>query len=188
MSSLKILTEEEVALIASSRDKAHSLYEGNTCGGHRSCGVALAETFGCATQAYQSLRRGGITGKGNCGAIRGGEMVLGEELGDPSPTGSVTPELREAIAWYQEQWPQRLDLGSTNTPNPETGDPNVICNHLTGQFDNFKSAERKTFCTNLAAGAAEITAEALLRFGKSSGEQDEDGTQSAPINKPTNPE
>ena len=50
---------------------------------HRSCGIALAETFNLATTPYQCLRNGGITGKGECGAIKAGELILGEYLGDP---------------------------------------------------------------------------------------------------------
>jgi hypothetical protein len=98
-SSERELTAEEVNYIAAARDKAFVLYEG-TRTPHRSCGIALAETFNLPTPAYQSLRRGGITGKGSCGAIRAGEQVLGELLGDPSPTGFVTFELREAVSWY----------------------------------------------------------------------------------------
>src|SRR5215475_2202446 len=94
------LTPDETAYVAAARQKAYVLYEGVQTP-HRSCGIALAETFGLPTPAYQALRRGGITGKGDCGAIRAGEQVLGELLGDPDPTGAVTPALREAVAWYQ---------------------------------------------------------------------------------------
>src|SRR5712691_10111029 len=97
------LTPDEAAYIHAARDKAFILYEGVRTP-HRSCGIALAETFGLATPAYQALRRGGITGKGTCGAIRAGEQVLGELLGDPDPTGSVTAVLREAVIWYQSAW------------------------------------------------------------------------------------
>src|SRR5215210_8543494 len=102
-SSERALTADEVTYIAGARDKAFILYEGVRTP-HRSCGIAIAETFGLPTPAYQALRRGGITGKGTCGAIRAGEQVLGELLGDPSPTGVVTPELRGAITWYQAAW------------------------------------------------------------------------------------
>src|SRR6187401_1398647 len=98
-SSERALTADEAAYVAAARDTAFVLYEG-TRTPHRSCGIALAETFGLPTPAYQALRRGGITGKGTCGAIRAGEQVLGELLGDPSPTGGVTPELRSAESWY----------------------------------------------------------------------------------------
>jgi len=75
---------------------------------HRSCGIAIAETFGVPSRPYQALRRGGITGKGACGAIRAGEQVLGELLGDPDPVGAVTPELRAAVTWFQDAWLTRL--------------------------------------------------------------------------------
>src|SRR5512143_3410790 len=94
------LLDEERSYVDAARRAAFTLYEGVRTP-HRSCGIALAETFGLPTPAYQSLRRGGITGKGACGAIRAGEQVLGELLGDPDPTGVVTPALREAITWYQ---------------------------------------------------------------------------------------
>src|SRR3954466_3206500 len=98
-SSDRALTPDEAAYVAAARDKAFVLYEGVHTP-HRSCGIALAETFGLPTPAYQALRRGGITGKGDCGAIRAGEQVLGELLGDPSPTGAVTAILRDAVTWY----------------------------------------------------------------------------------------
>src|SRR5258705_9753833 len=106
-SSERELTPDEAAYITAARDKAFVLYEGVRTP-HRSCGIALAETFGLPTPAYQALRRGGITGAGACGAIRAGEQVLGELLGDPSPTGAVTPALREAVVWYQDAWQRRL--------------------------------------------------------------------------------
>src|SRR5258706_7630061 len=106
-SSERALTPDEAAYITAARDKAFILYEGVRTP-HRSCGIALAETFGLPTPAYQALRRGGITGKGDCGAIRAGEQVLGELLGDPDPIGVVTPALRAAVTWYQAAWPARL--------------------------------------------------------------------------------
>ena len=148
------LTADEVAYITVARETAYVLYEGVRTP-HRSCGIALAETFGLATPAYQSLRRGGITGKGACGAIRAGEQVLGELLGDPDPTGGVTPELRAAIGWYQTAWQQRL--------MPD--EPDVVCDHLVRRHGDFAGPARKAFCTNLAADVAALTAEALCRFG-----------------------
>lgn len=123
---------------------------------HRSCGIALAETFGLATGAYQALRRGGITGEGTCGAIRAGEMVLGELLGDPDPTGAVTDALRDAVIWYQRAWAERVDRGSS---------PDIICNNLTRPLGDFRGPARVGFCTNLAAQVAELVAEALVRYG-----------------------
>jgi hypothetical protein len=147
------LTPDEAAYVAAAREKAFVLYEGVRTP-HRSCGIALAETFGLATPAYQALRRGGITGKGDCGAIRAGEQVLGELLGDPDPTGQVTPTLRAAVSWYQDAWKQRLV--------PEQ--PDIICDHLVRPHGEFTGPARKAFCTNLAAEVAALTAEALCRF------------------------
>ena len=147
------LTSDEVAYIAAAREKAFFLYEGVRTP-HRSCGIALAETFGLPTPAYQALRRGGITGTGTCGAIRAGEQVLGELLGDPSPTGAVTPALREAVVWYQDAWQRRL------VPDQ----PDIICNHLVRPHGDFAGPARKAFCTSLAADVAALTAEALCRF------------------------
>src|SRR5947207_15907828 len=98
---------EKAELIRRAREKAFVLYEGMSVK-HRSCGIALAETFGLPARPYQALRRGGITGEGECGAIKAGELILGELLGDPDPVGGVTPELRAAAAWYQRTVPERL--------------------------------------------------------------------------------
>jgi hypothetical protein len=148
------LDDAERAYVGAARDKAFVLYEGKRTP-HRSCGIALAETFGLATPAYQSLRRGGITGQGACGAIRAGEQVLGELLGDPDPTGMVTAPLRAAITWYQAQAAQ-IDRG---------GAPDIVCNNLVRRFGDFAGEPRKQFCTSLAAEVAALTAEALCRFG-----------------------
>jgi len=148
------LDGDERAYVAAARDKAHLLYEGVQVR-HRSCGIALAETFGLATPAYQSLRRGGITGEGACGAMRAGEQVLGELLGDPDPTGAVTPVLRAAITWYQLEATRCIDRG---------GSPDIVCNNLTRRFTDFASRDRLLFCTSIAAQVSERTAEALCRF------------------------
>ena len=153
MSSERPLTPEEAAYVAAARDKAFTLYEG-TKTPHRSCGIALAETFNLPTRPYQALRKGGITGKGPCGAIRAGEHVLGELLGDPDPTGAVTPELRAAITWFQNSWLVRL----------RHGEPDIVCDHLVRPHGDFAGQARKSFCTNLAADVAALTAEALVRF------------------------
>jgi hypothetical protein len=149
------LTPDEATYIAAAREKAFVLYEGVRTP-HRSCGIALAETFGLPTQAYQALRRGGITGAGACGAIRAGEQVLGELLGDPDPTGAVTPELRAAVIWYQRAWQERL----------MRDEPDIVCDRLVRRHGDFNGPARKAFCTNLAADAAALTAEALVRFGQ----------------------
>lgn len=145
------------SFIAAARDKAHTLYEGVVVP-HRSCGIALAETFGLATTAYQSLRRGGITGRGECGAIVAGRLVLGELLGDPDPTGQVTPQLRDAMERYEAHWRARVDRGTA----PGDG---IVCNTLTGPFPIFRSPERHHFCTALATEVATAVAEALSDVG-----------------------
>jgi hypothetical protein len=155
MPARRSLTERERALIAEARDTAFVLYEGRRVP-HRSCGIALAETFGLPTRPYQALRRGGITGEGACGAIRAGEHILGELLGDPDPTGAVTERLREAMGWYQTEAARRIDRGAS---------PDIVCNNLTRPLGDFAGETRRRFCTNLAADVAALTAEALLRFG-----------------------
>lgn len=160
-SSERALSPDEAAYIAAARAKAFVLYEG-VLTPHRSCGIALAETFGVPTRAYQALRRGGITGKGACGAIRAGEHVLGELLGDPDPTGAVTPVLRAAISWYGEAWPGRLFRDAPDPPEA----PDIICDHLVRRHGDFAGPARKAFCTNLAAEVAALTAEALCRFAE----------------------
>jgi hypothetical protein len=149
------LTGPERAVVAAARDKAHVLYEGTRVP-HRSCGIALAETFGLPSRAYQALRRGGITGEGDCGAIRAGEQVLGELLGDSDPTGAVTEVLRDAVTWYQAAWRERIDRGPS---------PDIVCNNLVRPLGDFRGPARARFCTSLAAQVAELVAEALLRFG-----------------------
>jgi hypothetical protein len=148
------LTPDEADYVVAARDAAFVLYEGVRTA-HRRCGIALAETFGLPTRSYQALRRGGITGKGDCGAIRAGEQVLGELLGDPDPTGMVTPALREAVTWYQAAWRARMMADQ----------PDIICDNLVRPHGDFTGAARKAFCTNLAAEVAALTAEALVRFG-----------------------
>jgi len=155
-SSERELTPDEAAYIAAARATAFVLYEGVRVP-HRSCGIALAETFGVPSRPYQALRRGGITGKGACGAIRAGEQLLGELLGDPDPAGAVTPALRTAIAWYQDAWLARI----------RHGEPDITCDHLVRPHGDFAGAARKAFCTNIAADVAALTAEALCRFGAS---------------------
>ena len=146
------MTDRE--LVAALRERARVLYEGKQTP-HRSCGIALAETFGRPTAAYQSLRRGGLTGDGPCGAILAGQLLLGEIFGDPDPTGPVTPTLREALAHYREEIARRL-----GRPGPIPA-----CDALLQPFKDFQSEERKDFCTDLAATVAEVLAETVLRFG-----------------------
>lgn len=153
---------------------AQVLYEGRLTP-HRSCGIALAQTFGLETAAYQSLRRGGITGAGECGAIKAGEMVLGQLLGDPSPTGAVTPQLRAAVERFQAAARTRLVLGTQDPARrsqaaqrnlPLAQVPwDITCNHLTEPHGDFMGPGRKQFCTQLAADVARLVAEALQHAG-----------------------
>ncbi len=150
----RALGDTERSYVDDARRTAFILYEGKQVA-HRSCGIALAETFGLPSRPYQALRRGGITGEGACGAIRAGEHVLGELLGDPDPTGAVTAGLRAAITWYQDQARMRIDRGTS---------PDIVCNNLTRPLGDFAGPRRMRFCTELAAEVAAITAEALVRF------------------------
>ncbi len=131
------------------------LYEG-TQTPHRSCGIALAEAVGKPTAPYQSLRRGGITGQGTCGAIMAGQLLLGEFLGDPSPIGSVTPGLREAVARYQARVEAELDRGDSAT---------TICNDMTAPHGDFKGPQRHAFCTGVVAQVAQLLDETLREHG-----------------------
>ena len=142
-------------LVEWATEHAHVLYEGRHTP-HRSCGIAIAETFGLATPAYQSLRKGGITGCGECGAIKAGELALGELLGDPDPTGSVTPALREAAFEYRALWQQRLGFEAGRS---------IVCNDLTAPFDDFKGPERGAFCTHLASVVAGCVAHVAHKHG-----------------------
>jgi hypothetical protein len=150
----RALTDREQALIDAARAKAFVLYEGVRVP-HRSCGIALAETFGLPTRSYQALRRGGLTGEGSCGSIKAGELVLGELLGDPDPAGAPTEALRRAARWYQDEVPRRFDRGAS---------PDYVCNHLTAPHGDFAGPARKRFCTSLTADVAALTAEAIVRF------------------------
>lgn len=154
---------EQRKLIEAAKRKAFILYEGKQVA-HRSCGICLAETFNLRTEPYQSLRRGGITGEGECGAIKAGELILGEYFGDPNPSGAVTSKLREAIQHYREQWQKRANLGPGCRCRAD-GTLDIICNHLTAPHGDFHSENRQEFCTNIAATVAELVAETLLKFG-----------------------
>ena len=139
-------------LIDSAGAKARTLSEGRVTP-HRSCGICIAETFGQPSQAFQALRRGGLTGEGQCGAILGWQLVLGVLLGDPSPTGAVTPELRAAIQVYQRSWRTRLGLSATDS---------IVCNDLTRPAGDFAGPQRAALCLGLVGAAAEAVQEALM--------------------------
>jgi hypothetical protein len=142
--------------IEQARHTAFVLYEGEQTP-HRSCGIALAETFGLPTAPYQAFRRGGITGEGPCGAIQAGMVVLGQLLGDPDPTGAVTPGLRAAAEDYQRLWKRAL-FG-------DASDPDIVCNRLTEPHGDFSGAGRRGFCTGLVSTVAALVAEVAIRHG-----------------------
>lgn len=148
------LTDQEKEKIGQSEREATVLYEGKVVE-HHSCGASVAITFGRHAGPYQSLRRGGITGKRFCGSLRAGEMVLGELLGDDSPTAKVTDALRAATIWYQAQIPKRFNASSKD---------DYVCNHLTQDLGDFFGGNRKTYCTELTGKVAALTTEALIRF------------------------
>lgn len=137
------------------RSKALILYEGRQTP-HRSCGIALAEAFGRPTAPYQSLRRGGITGLGTCGAVTAGQLLLGEFLGDPDPRGPVTAALRAAAQRYDQRVRSEIDRGVS---------PDFVCNHLTEQWGDFQGEARHAFCTGLVAQVAQIVDETLREQG-----------------------
>jgi hypothetical protein len=137
------------------RSKALLLYAGEQTP-HRSCGIALAETFNRPTAAYQSLRRGGITGQGTCGAVVAGQLLLGELLGDPDPKGKVTPQLREAMTRYLARVEAEMDRGSSAT---------LICNDMTAPHGEFMGTERHRFCTSVVAQVAQLVDETLREHG-----------------------
>lgn len=142
-------------LVSAAEQGAYDLYAGELTP-HRSCGISLAELYGHATPPYQSLRRGGLTGEGQCGAIKAGELLLGEIFGDPDPTGSVTDTLRSAILRYNVLWNERVQRGQATS---------IICNELTGQFGDFHSPARHQFCTELAATVSGCIAQTLYEHG-----------------------
>jgi hypothetical protein len=137
------------------RSKAFVLYEG-TKTPHRSCGIALAEAFDRPSAAYQSLRRGGITGEGTCGAIVAGQLLLGELLGDPDPTGKVTPALRTAMQRYLARVHAELDRGDS---------PTIVCNDMTAPHGDFTGPARHAFCTRVVAQVAQLVDETLREHG-----------------------
>lgn len=123
---------------------------------HRSCGIALAEAFGRPTSAYQALRRGGLTGQGTCGAVVAGQLLLGEFLGDPDPTGAPTAALLDAIQRYDAAVAERLGVGET---------PDLRCAHLTAPLGDFRGPARHAHCTALVASVAEQVERQLHEAG-----------------------
>jgi len=149
-------------LIQQARETAYTLYEGVQVP-HHSCGICIAATFGLPTRPFQALRKGGVTGAGECGAIVAGRLVLGYFLGDPDPTGLLRPELLEAMEYYERLWKARSEPGQALL----RGDaPDIICNTLVGHLaDDFWGDERMGHCTRLAAEVAACVAQTLERFG-----------------------
>lgn len=146
---------EAQAVIEDARAVAGALYGGEIVA-HRSCGVAVAETFGCNIRPYSILRRGGLDGEQTCGAIRAGEMVLAELLGTDDPTAPVSDDLKAAIEQYRALCQARLESGESGL---------YICNELTGVFSDFQVPPRKKFCTTMAAEVAAIVAEVASGLG-----------------------
>jgi hypothetical protein len=136
------------------RSKALLLYAGEQTP-HRSCGIALAEAFDRPTAAYQSLRRGGITGQGSCGAVVAGQLLLGEFLGDPDPLGAVTPQLRAAMIRYLERVETELDRGPS---------PTLICNDMVAPHGDFMGSTRHQFCTAVVGQVAQLVDELLREY------------------------
>jgi hypothetical protein len=144
------------------RSKAFILYEGKKIA-HHSCGICIAVTFGVPSRPFQALRRGGVTGEGECGAIVAGRLVLGYFLGDPDPTGALRPLLLEAVQYYEKLWRERTEPGKALV---EGHKPDIICNTLVGHLANdFWGEERMGYCTRLASEVAACVAETLERFG-----------------------
>ena len=147
------MTEQEI--VAALREKARVLYEGKGVP-PRSSGVALAEAFDREHRPYQGLRRGGVTGDGECGAVVAGRLLLGEMFGYPDPTAPISLALREAMNLYRAEIAKRLQTG---------GAASLVCNELIRRFPVYHSDERVAFCTDLVGTVAEIVAEIALKLG-----------------------
>jgi hypothetical protein len=144
---------EEIVLAI--KEKARTLYEGQTVR-HRSCGMALAETFGLPTRPYHALRRGGVTGVNMCGAIVAGQMVLGELFAYPDPTAPTSIVLRDAMRRYHEEIQAAFE---------SVGSHPWLCNDLVTRFPDFHGPERLAFCTEAVVAVAEIVARIALDLG-----------------------
>lgn len=148
--------------VRQAREKAFILYEGKRVP-HYSCGICIAATFGLPTRPFQALRKGGVTGEGECGAIVAGRLALGFFLGDPDPTGSLRPELLEAMLYYERCWKERTEPGQALAWGEKA---DIICNTLVGHLaQDFWGEERMGHCTRLAAEVAACVAETLEKYG-----------------------
>lgn len=81
-------------------------------------------------------------------------MVLGELLGDPDPTGPVTPALREAMVLYRAALEPRVQ-----------GVLEMSCNDRTAELGPFTGPKRAASCTDLAGEVAEAVAGVLWDLG-----------------------
>lgn len=148
--------------VEQAREKAHVLYEGKRVP-HYSCGICIAATFGLPTRPFQALRKGGVTGEGECGAIVAGRLVLGYFLGDPDPTGTLRPELLEGMQHYEALWKARTEPVQALAHGDR---PDITCNTLVGHLaDDFWGEERMGHCTRLSAQVAACVAETLEKLG-----------------------
>lgn len=144
------------------RHKAHDLYAGQRVP-HHSCGICIAATFDLPTRPFQALRKGGVTGVGECGSIVAGRLVLGYFLGDPDPIGPLRPELLEAMEYYEKLWRERTAPGQTLTHGQNS---DIYCNTLVGHLaDDFWGQERMGYCTRLSAQVAACVTETLEKYG-----------------------
>ncbi len=141
--------------IQQAKDVAKIMYEGKLTP-HRSCGVTLAETFCLPSHSYQALRRGGITGEGECGAIAAGRLVLGEILGNDDPTAPVTKELFEGMHLYKTLTEERINSSESGSH---------ICKDMILGFEDFNSEERRSFCAGNVIIVAECIAEIFEKLG-----------------------
>jgi hypothetical protein len=148
--------------VQQAQEKAMLLYEGKRVP-HHSCGICIAATFGLPTRPFQALRKGGVTGEGECGSIVAGRLVLGYFLGDPDPAGALRPELLEAMTYYEQLWQERTEPGQALA---QGDNPDIICNTLVGHLaDDFWGQERMDYCTRLSSQGAACVAETLEKFG-----------------------
>lgn len=84
--------------------------------------------------------------------------MLGELLGDPSPTGPPTDALKVAAARYRAAIAAKIDLAV-----------DTACNARTARFPTFAGPARLGYCTSLAAIVAETVAEVAWDAGAASG-------------------
>jgi len=167
-------SREAAARIRRIREEAFARYEGKSVS-HRSCGVCLAEVFGFPTRPFHAFRRGGLTGEGECGAVKAAQFILGAHLASPDPDGPLTEALRDAMTFFDTRWREKVSLAAGAS---------AICKHLTATFPDFNGEERRRFCTRLVAGVAEALAETLVAFGVPLPEGDASLREAVPVPPP----